>query len=138
MAGLDRAARLRLEPSIDDLNPASVDDGAVALTGLARCLDAGEHLRGVVTGWVRGVPCAVARTDDRWVIVAARFPEPVVESLPADRVEVALYGAPGASTVSLTIVHRRKLLEVTSVRDVSVATALVEGPGAQQRSAGYF
>jgi len=135
---LDRVARLRLEPSIDQLDPGSVDAAAVALAALARSLGAEERLSGVVTGWVRGVPCAVARTERRWVVVAARFPEPVVESLPTDRVDVALYGAPGASTVSLTIVHRRKLLEVTGVADVRAAAALVDRSGSAPRGDGYF
>lgn len=115
-----------------------MDDAGVALTALARSLGAEERILGIVTGWVQGVPCAVARTEARWVVVAARFPQPLVESLPADRVEAALYGVPGASTVSLTIVHRRKLLEVTGVRDVAMATAMAEGPGPQRRGGGYF
>lgn len=90
-----------------------------------------------MTGWVRGVPCAVARTATRWVVVAARFPEPVVESLPVGAVEVSSYGAPGAPTVSLAIVHRRRVLEITGVRDVAAARSLVATRSAATTSA-YF
>jgi hypothetical protein len=46
------------------------------------------------------------------------------------RTSISLYGPPGTDRVSLAVVDRRRLLEVTGIRDRAEAAALAtSGPG---------
>lgn len=143
---IDEAAALRLDDAVSRLDPASVRDAPLALEALARALGPGEHVEHVVQGWAKGRPCVVARTDRRVVVVLDRFPEPVVESLDRRSTQMSVYGPPGTDRVSLAVVDRRRLLEVTGVRDAAAADALATdtrpGParrgGRRSREPGYF
>jgi putative ABC transport system permease protein len=134
---LDPATAIRLGAALERLEEDSVRDAGDLLEVLARALEPDEALQRLVQGWVRGTACVVAATDRRVVVVADRFPEPLVESLPRSRVRVSLFGPPGADHVSLAIVDRRRLLEVTGVRDRGEAAQLA-GVGAPRRRSSYF
>lgn len=137
--GIAAAAAIRLDEVLARLDPASVRDAPLALQALARSLAPDEQVEHVVQGWAKGNPCVVARTDRRIVVVLDRFPEPVVESLHPVRTSMTVYGPPGTDRVSLAVLDRRRLLEVTGIRDAGEAHMMssggtTAGRGATRRS----
>ena len=132
---IDAAAAIRLDDVLARLDPSSVRDAPLALEGLARSLAPDERVDHVVQGWAKGNPCVVARTDRRVVVVLDRFPEPVVESLHPVRTSLTVYGPPGTERVSLAVLDRRRLLEVTGIRDANEARTMSSGGTAAGRSA---
>jgi hypothetical protein len=87
------------------------------LAAFARALQPDERIEHLAQGWTKGAPCLVARTDRHVVVVVDRFPEPVVERLHRTATTLTPYGPPGTDRVSLAVVDRRRLLEVTGIRD---------------------
>jgi hypothetical protein len=130
---LERIASIRLVRALDRLDPASRRDAAPALVPLARSLDPDEEVHALVQGWAKGLLCVVARTDFRIVVVADRFPEPLVESLDPRTTRVELRGPAAPERVSLSIIDGQRLLEVTGVRDPGQARLLAATPTHQQR-----
>lgn len=123
---------IRLQEVLARCDPAELVDAGDLLGATAHELGADEHVEHLVLGWVRGTRCVVARTDRRLLIVIDRFPEPVVQSVPISRVRVSSFGPPGAGHVSLAIVDRRRLLEVTGVRQLDEAASLTGAPDARR------
>ena len=123
-AELDPVVRLRLGDVLGRLDPASERDAAPILLPFARTLEPDETVEHLVQGWAKGSVCLVARTDRRLVVVVARHPEPLVETLAPESTSVSLYGPPGTDRVSLAVVDGRRLLEVTGIRDSTDAAAL--------------
>ena len=103
------------------------------LLPFARILEPDEMVRHLVQGWAKGSVCVVAATDRRLVIVVARHPEPLVETLPPESTSISLYGPPGTDRVSLAVVDGRRLLEVTGIRDSADAAALRATPSPRRR-----
>ena len=129
----------RLAASLARLDPRSIRDAAPTFDSLLDTLGPQEQVQHLVQGWTKGLPCVVARTDRRVLVVVSRFPEPLVESLHPTRTKVSLYGPPGTDRASLTVVDGRRLLEVTGVRDGAEARAICTVPTAPKvRSRGYF
>jgi hypothetical protein len=126
---------IRLGAALAPLDPATVREATPVLAAFARALEPDEVVQVAVQGWAKGQLTLVARTDRRIVIVLDRFPEPAVESLHRDRTQMAVYGPPGASRVSLAVVDGRRLLEVTGIRDGGPAHELAES-GERDRPAG--
>jgi len=121
------------------LTPNSVLDAGQTLAALDAALAPGEEVRHLVQGWAKGLPCVVARTTDRVLVVVSRFPEPLVESLHPSRTSISIYGPPGTDRVSLAVVDGRRLLEVTGIRDGAEAAALSDAPRtAPTGGHGYF
>ncbi|MGB3412523.1 MAG: hypothetical protein WBA45_15145, partial [Microthrixaceae bacterium] len=127
-----------LEDALARLVPQSVRDAAPVLSTLAESLVPGETVTGVIQGWAKGLACVVARTDKRIIVVANRFPEPLVESLHPTRTAISLYGPPGVGHVSVAIVDGRRLLEVSGVLDRSAAMALRSDSPKTPKRRGYF
>jgi putative ABC transport system permease protein len=111
------AVQLRLGDAWSRLDPATRRDGATVLAAFARALQPDERIEHLAQGWTKGAPCLVARTDRHVVVVVDRFPEPVVERLHRTATTLTPYGPPGTDRVSLAVVDRRRLLEVTGIRD---------------------
>jgi hypothetical protein len=127
---LDEAVRIRLGAALERLSPQTRVDALAVLAPFARALEPDEVIEHVAQGWSKGLMCLVGRTDRRLLVVIDRFPEPVVEALPTSRTSISLYGPPGTDRVSLAVVDRRRLLEVTGIRDRAEAAALAtSGPG---------
>ncbi|MFN7150479.1 MAG: hypothetical protein ACK4V6_13490, partial [Microthrixaceae bacterium] len=116
-APLDPVVAIRLGAALAPLDPATVREATPVLAAFARALEPDEVVQVAVQGWAKGQLTLVARTDRRIVVVLDRFPEPAIESLHRDRTQLAVYGPPGASRVSLAVVDGRRLLEVTGIRD---------------------
>ena len=108
-------------------------DAAPVLLPFARLLEPDETVGHLVQGWAKGSVCVVAGTDRRLVIVVARHPEPLIETLPRDSTSISLYGPPGTDRVSLAVVDGRRLLEVTGIRDSADAAALRATPAPRRR-----
>lgn len=115
---------IRLGAALAELDPATVREATPVLAALARALAPEEVVEVAVQGWAKGQLTLVARTDRRIVIVLDRFPEPAVESLHPERTQLVVYGPPGTARVSLAVVDRRRLLEVTGIRDSGPAHEL--------------
>ncbi len=130
---LDPVVRLRLGDVLDRLDPASVRDATPVLLPFARTLEPDETVRHLVQGWAKGSVCLVASTDHRLLVVVARHPEPLVETLPPESTSISLYGPPGTDRVSLAVVDGRRLLEVTGIRDSADAAALRATPTPRRR-----
>lgn len=102
-------------------------------------LEGEEHVINMVQGWVKGLPCLVARTEDRLLVLVSRFPEPLVQSLRAHAIGISTYGPPNIATVSMSIVDGRRMLDVNGIRDRPEAIAMSKKPGATKvASSGYF
>ena len=134
----------RLSPELTQaltrLHPESLHDAGATLGALDQALRPDEHLLHLVQGWAKGLPCIVARTDRRILVVVSRFPEPLVDSLHPTRTTMSLYGPPGTPRVSLAVVDGRRLLEVTGIRDRGEAAAIRNPPQPQGAppGRGYF
>ncbi|MHB1138234.1 MAG: ABC transporter permease [Microthrixaceae bacterium] len=129
-----------LAAALARLHPESVHEAGATLAALDQALRPDERLLHVVQGWAKGLPCVVARTDRRILVVVSRFPEPLVDSLHPTRTTMSLYGPPGTARVSLAVVDGRRLLEVTGIRDRGEAAAIrvPPTPSTASRGRGYF
>ncbi|MDQ2677514.1 MAG: hypothetical protein M3Y51_02130, partial [Actinomycetota bacterium] len=130
---LDPIVRLRLGDVLGRLDPASERDAAPVLLPFARALEPDETVLHLVQGWAKGSVCLVASTDRRLVVVVARHPEPLVETLTPESTSISLYGPPGTDRVSLAVVDGRRLLEVTGIRDSAEAAAMRAAPTPRRR-----
>jgi hypothetical protein len=117
-----------LSAAVGRLRPESVDIGAPALSVMSGALAPGEAVLGVVTGRARGMPCAVAVTDRRILVVADRQPRPVVQSLHPLRTGLEPLRQVPTGPLSLLVRDAGRVLEVTAVGDPEIADALAQ-PG---------
>lgn len=121
------------------LDPISLADGGPLLGLLVDQLGDIEVVENMVQGWVKGLPCVVARTDMRTLVLVSRFPKPLVQSLRNNKVSMSTYGPANIGTVSMSIVHGKRVLEVIGIRDRAEAAAMVGPKGSRAGSgAGYF
>lgn len=130
---LDPVAQLRLGEVLSRLDPASVRDAVPVLLAFAQALEPDEAVHHLAQGWAKGSVCLVASTDRRLVVVVARHPEPLIETLDPTSTAISLYGPPGTDRVSLAVVDGRRLLEVTGIRDSAEAAAMRAAPEPRRR-----
>jgi hypothetical protein len=112
------------------LRPGSVDLGAPALSVLGGALAPGEVVVGVLTGRARGLPCAVAVTDRRVLVVADRRPDPIVQSLHPTRTGLRPLRQVPNGPLSVLVVDGDRVLEVTAVGDPDVAEMMSQSGSA--------
>lgn len=121
------------------LDPISLADGGPLLDLLVDQLGEIEVVENMVQGWVKGLPCIVARTDLRTIILVSRFPTPLVQSLRNNKVAMSTYGPANIGTVSMSIVHGKRVLEVIGIRDrAEVAAMIGRGSARAHKRDGYF
>ncbi|MBS1839100.1 MAG: hypothetical protein JST64_15505, partial [Actinobacteria bacterium] len=111
----------QLRQVLDRLDVQSAADGARALQTMAATLASGEQVEHLVVGRVRDMPCVVARTGRRLLVVADRPGRPLVESLHPLRTVVSL----DPSTATLAVSDGRRVMHVVGVRDLDEAIGLV-------------
>ncbi|MCB1256797.1 MAG: FtsX-like permease family protein, partial [Microthrixaceae bacterium] len=129
----------RLSEIAGRLDPASLVDSGPLLEMLADQLANGESVANMVQGWVKSLPCLVARTDKRVIVLVSKFPEPLVQSLELSKAGLSIFGPPGLATVSMAVIDNRRLLEVIGIRDRAEAMAMAkkaDSTGPKRR--GYF
>ncbi len=91
---------------------------------MGESLAEGEHLGALVVGRVKSWPAALGRTDRRLLLVVDRSERLAVESLHPHATTVMV--RPGVSgTVTVVLVDRGRLLEVTEVVDSRAAESLM-------------
>lgn len=137
--GPDPTVPDRLVPVAARLDPISLADGGPLLDLLVQQLGDIEIVENMVQGWVKGLPCVVARTDLRTIVLVSRFPAPLVQSLRNNKVSISTYGPANTGTVSMSIVHGKRVLEVIGIRDRAEVAAMV-GPraGSKVDRSSYF
>lgn len=142
-----RADRATSIPKIPDslaavtarMDRISIADSGPLLDLLNDRLDYAEVVQNLIQGWVKGLPCLVARTDSRMMILVSKFPEPMIQSLRMDQVSVSTYGPANAATTSVHIVHGKRMMEIIGVRDRSEVVAMIEATSTDPSDKdGYF
>ena len=113
-----------LGPAYGRLDPRSANEAARALKVVARTLDTGERVERLVVGRAKGLPCVVARTDRRLLVVADRAGRPLVESLHPHQTMVGVDDADDG-TVTLVVSDGRRVMRLLGVREVAEAELLV-------------
>ncbi len=108
------------------LDPRSASQASGALRVAATTLAVGERVERLVAGRAKGLPCVVARTDRRLLVVADRPGRPLVESLHAHQTMVGIEDADDG-TVTLVVSDGRRVMRLQGVREVAEAELLV-GP----------
>ena len=129
----------RLSEIASRLDPASLVDSGPLLEILADQLADGESVANMVQGWVKSLPCLVARTEKRVIVLVSKFPEPLIQSLELSKAGLSIFGPPGLATVSMAVIDNRRLLEVIGIRDRAEAMAMAkkaDSTGPKRR--GYF
>lgn len=108
------------------LDPASVVDAGPLLVLLDEQLKAGEMVERLVQGWVKGLPCVVADTGERVVVLVSKFPDPLIQSLNRSSAGVSIFGPPNLATVSMAVIDGNRLLEVIGIRDREEALTMAK------------
>lgn len=135
----DLVVPVQLADFRERLDPASLVDAGPLLAMLAEQLRDGETVLNMVQGWVKSLPCVVARTDDRVIVLVSKFPEPLIQSLELSKVGLSIFGPPNMATVSMAVIDGRRLLEVIGIRDRSEALAMAKKADSNQaKRRGYF
>jgi len=104
----------------------SPQPAASVLDSLAATLAPGEQVRHVVVGRTSGIDCALARTDRRVLVVAARAGRPLVQSLHPTRTVVRVLG-PRSVPASVVVIDGTQRLEIVGVDDRAEAERLAAG-----------
>ena len=112
-------------------------DGGRALSIMAEALADGERVAHVIEGRARGLVSVVARTDRRFLVVVDRLPEPLVQSLHPTATTVSLYRISEDAPLTVAVIDRGRMLEVSGVRDEAEAHGLASTSTLRSGS-GYF
>ena len=113
-------------PTFPGGEPEPVGAAVPALDTLAGALAPGEQVRHVVVGRTSGVECAIARTDRRILVVAARPGRPFVQSLHPTRTVVTVLG-PRSLPATVVVIDGTQRLEIVGVADRDQAVRLANG-----------
>ncbi len=110
--------------AVERLDETTRQRWAAVLHSMNAALASGELVGPLVCGKVRAEAAAVTRTDRRLLVVAQRSDRMAVESLHPVLTGVVLRPGP-AGTLVVVLFDRGRQLEITDVRDVREAEALV-------------
>lgn len=114
---------MELSERVALLDPESVARSANAVGGLGQNMAEGEQLGALVVGRVKSWPAALGRTERRLLLVVDRSDRIAVESLHPTATTVTV--RPGVSgTVTVVLVDRGRMLELTEVVDSGAAESL--------------
>lgn len=86
----------------------------------------GEEVRGAVAGVARGLPCAVALTDRRVLVVAERQHRPLVQSLHPSATGLSVHRTVPGAPLTLVVLDGNRMLELSGVHDPEAAVALAD------------
>jgi hypothetical protein len=113
-----------LGPALGRLDPGSAATCAGALRVASGALASGERVERLVAGRAKGLPCVVARTERRLMVVAERPGQPpLVESLHPLQTMVAVEPA-ADGTIALIVSDGRRVMRLQGVRDRTEAELL--------------